>query len=145
MGILLKGRNKLFSVRFYWLHHRYCWYSACDICFKLEGVLLYVQIHQMWTVLLSLSEIPLLMESCCSGIRMQNGDCLLNIHFAADWSKLRFKDNISIFDFFYVKSFNVCLRINRTSSWLLSFSVKLRVPLSQCNVWLHMYIFSHFL
>lgn len=43
---------------------------------------------------LSLSEIPLLLENCCSGIRMHNDDCLLNIYFAADWSELRFKDNV---------------------------------------------------
>jgi hypothetical protein len=61
-----------------------------------------------------------------SGIRMHNGGCLLNIHFAEDWSELRFKDNVSIF-YFLRKVIYVCLRINRTSSWLLSLSVKRRL------------------
>lgn len=63
MGILLKERNAPFSVRFYWLHNRYCGHSVCDICFKRVVVLLCVQVHQMWTVLLSLSELAHLLEN----------------------------------------------------------------------------------
>jgi hypothetical protein len=82
------------------------------ICFKrVVLVLLFVQSHQMWTVLLSLSEIQLLLESCCSGIRMQDADCCyisLQIGPSFD-SRVPYQYFI-----FYEQSVNVCLRTNRT-------------------------------